>query len=139
MNLRKIFRRTATALLIFAIFFTATVVHAEVKTYTGVGEYFMTDETIDFAKNRAELIAERDALEQVKLYVKSNSRVINLKQLEDEIIVIAAGILHVTDTKFEIGDDAEGFLVKSFVTADIDIDELEKLLEHEIKTRLPDR
>ena len=132
-----LFKRTA-ALLIVTILFAAATAHAEIKIYTGIGEYTMNDKTIEFAKNQAELIAERNALEQVKLYIKSNSRIVNSKLVEDEIIVIAAGILHVKDTKFEIDDDADEFIVKAFVTAEIDVDELKKLLEHEIKTRLPD-
>lgn len=135
MDSRKIFRRVVSTLFVVSIMLFASVVHAEIRTYEGFGEYFVKDdESIDAAKNQAELIAQRDALEQVKFYIKSTSKSVNSKWLEDEIIVIAAGILHVTNTKFDI-EVADSLIVKSFVTAEIDIDELEKLLEQAIKER----
>ena len=135
MDSRKIFRRVVSILFVVSIMLFTSATHAEIRTYEGVGEYFVKDdESIDFAKNQAELIAERDALEQVKFYIKSKSKSVNSKLLEDEIIVIAAGILHVTNTKFDI-EVADSLIVKSFVTAEIDIDELEKLLEQAIKER----
>lgn len=58
------FRRSVIVLLgvIFAL--NASIACAEV--YEGVGEYFMTDETVDFAKNQAELAAQRDVLEKYR-------------------------------------------------------------------------
>lgn len=135
MDSGKIFRRVASTLFVVSIMLFASVAHAEIRTYEGFGEYFVKDdESIDAAKNQAELIAQRDALEQVKFYIKSTSKSVNSRLLEDEIIVIAAGILHVTNTKFDI-EVADSLIVKSFVTAEIDIDELEKLLEQAIKKR----
>ena len=52
------------------IIFSAVTVHAEIKTYSGVGEYLMTTETVDFAKNQAEIFAERDILDKIRVYVK---------------------------------------------------------------------
>ena len=54
----KIFRQAAF-LVIAMIFLTSATTYAEIKSYEGVGEYFMTDETIDFAKNQAALSAQR--------------------------------------------------------------------------------
>lgn len=54
----------------------------------------------------------------------------------DEIITISAGIIRVIDTKFSITVDEGEIIVKSFVTAQVDTDELEKLLEQEVKSRL---
>ena len=113
-----------------------TVTRAEIQTYEGVGEYFITDETIDFAKNQAELIAQRDILESICVYVKSQSNMINHELGNDEIITVGAGILRMIDTKFSITANDIGVSVKSFVTAQIDTDELEKLLEQEIKRRV---
>lgn len=117
------------------IIFSAAAAHAEIKTYSGVGEYLMTTETVDFAKHEAELAAERYILEQVSVYVKHHASMTDHELDEAEIITIGAGILHVTDTKFSIEDVTEGLLVKAFVTAEIDTDELESLLEREIKAR----
>lgn len=135
MKWRKIFRR-AVMLIIFPILFFMTVTRAEIQTYEGVGEYFVTDETVDFAKNQAEIIAQRTILEEICVYVKSKSTMIDYELDNDEIITISAGILRVIDTKFSITADDDEIIVKSFVTAQVDTDELEKLLEQEVKRRL---
>lgn len=130
------FFRWITVLSIVTSFLLTTTAHAEIKTYTGIGEYLLTEETLDFAKNRAELEAERNVLEQVSVYIRGRSMMIDNELDEDEIITVGAGILHVTETKFSFESDAEGILVKAFVTAKIDVDELEKLLEESIKERV---
>ena len=124
------------SILLAIMLLSMTPAHAVTKTYQGVGEYTMADETIDSAKTKAELVAERDVLEQVSFYVKNQSAARNSKLENDEIIVIAAGILHVTDTKFQINDDGDTLRIIALVTADIDVDELEKLLEQAVKERL---
>ena len=131
--MQKFFRRSAAILLIFTSLLLTTVAYAEIKTYSDVGEYLMTNETIDFAKNQAELEAERKILEQVSFFIKERATMIDNELDEDEIITISAGILRVTDTKFLFEDDAQRILVKAFVTAEIDIDELKNLLEQSIK------
>ena len=123
------------SILLAIILLSMTSAHAETKVYQGVGEHFMTDETIESAKNKAELMAERDALEQVCFYVKSQSASRNSRLNTDEIITIAAGILRVTDTKFKINDDNNGLRITAIISADIDIDELEKLLERAVNER----
>lgn len=129
------FFRLVTILSIVTGFLLTTTAHAEIKTYTGIGEYLLTEETLDFAKNRAELEAERNVLDQVSVYIRGQSMMIDNELDEDEIITISAGVLHVTETKFSFESDAEEILVKAFVTANIDVDELEKLLEQAIKER----
>lgn len=128
-------KKFLTALLIAMSFFTE--VHAEIKTYEGTGEYFMSDETIDFAKNQAELVAQRAILDRISVYVKYESAMIDYELDEDEIITVAAGILHVIDTKFSMDNEEDLIKVKAFVTAQVDVDELKKLLEQEIKNRVP--
>ena len=108
---------------------------SEVKTFEGVGEYFMTDETVDFAKNQAELAAQRDILDKVCVHVKGQSKMIDNEFDNDEIITVSTGILHVIDTKFFITEENDGIIINSFVTAQIDIDEAIKLLEQTIKER----
>ena len=133
---RKIFQRTLAAILVamFTIF-GAAVAHAEIKTYEGVGEYSIEDKTIAFAKSQAELIAQRDALEQVKFFIKSDSHMVNGILKEDEIIAISAGILRVINTKFEIIDDESDSRIKAFVTAEIDTVELARLLDEAVKSK----
>ena len=136
MKRRKIFRRGLNVLIGVIITLNASIACAEV--YDGAGVYFMTDETVEFAKNKAELEAQRDVLEKICVYVKSISTVINNQLENDEIITISAGILHVIDTKFSMEQEDGLIEVKSFVTAQIDIDELKKLLERAIKERVSD-
>lgn len=136
MNFWKIFRQIVFTLFIAAILLCNSVSHAEIKTYEGLGVYYLNDgETTDFGKEKSALLAERDAIEQVKLYIKSDSRVVNSKLLEDEIITIAAGILRVIDTKHAIEVEDDALIVKAFVTATIDTDELDTLLDNAIKSR----
>ena len=117
------------------IFFTSATTYAEIKSYEGVGEYFLTDETIDYAKEQAELEAQSDILEKVIVYVKGISVMIDHELDSDEIITASAGILRVIETKFTMESDGDGITVKSFVTAEIDIEEVVKLLEQRIKDR----
>lgn len=136
--LRSEFFRRAVLIFIFgAIMLCTAVTHAEIKTYEGYGEHIMAErETADLAKEKAALDAQRDILEQINFYVKSNSKSRNSNLTEDEIITIAAGVLRVIDTKHAIDVIDYGLKFKAFVTATIDIDELETLLDNEIKRRM---
>ena len=126
--------RNFLAAIVVMILFASTA-HAEIKTYTGYGEYLMTDETINYAKKQAELYAQRDVLDKVCVFVKGQSLMIDNELSDDEVITISEGILHVTDTKFSLDMDEGGILIKSFVTAQIDTEELAELLEQAIKER----
>lgn len=116
---------------IFVMILFMSTAHAEIKTYEGVGEYIMTDEPLDFAKNQAELEAQRTILESVCVFVKSRSLMLDHELDEDKVIKISRGILHVTDTKFSMDMDEDGISIKSFVTAEIDTAELDTMLEQE--------
>lgn len=120
---------------VFALIFLTATAYAQIQTYTGNGEYLLTDENISFAKSRAEISAERNILDKVCVYVKGQSTVIDNELEDDEVISICAGILRVTDTKFKIVEDADGILVKAVVTAQVDIDELKILLNQAIAER----
>ena len=121
---------------VFALILLTATAHAQIQTYTGSGEYLMSEDTVvDFAKSRAAIEAERNILDQVCVYVKGQSSTIDNELDRDEVISIGAGILHVTDTKYQMLDDANGILVKATVTAQIDIDELETLLKQAIAER----
>ena len=121
---------------IFALILLTATAHAQIQTYTGSGEYLMSeDENVDFAKSRAAIEAERNILDQVCVYVKGQSSMIDNELDRDEVVSIGAGILHVTDTKYKMLDDADGILVKATVTAQIDIEKLKILLEQAIAER----
>lgn len=79
-----------------------SVAYAEVQTYTGVGEYVMSNfETPDSAMERAKAYALRDAQEQAGIYVQTYSKAQNFKLVKDEITTMTAGIIKVIETEIE--------------------------------------
>lgn len=135
--LRKIFRRMAAAILIVAGIFTANVVHAEIQTYTGVGEYYMSDfETFDVAQQRAKQRAEQNACEMAGVYVENNLEVVNAQVTKDEIITMTSGILKVSDVQYHrehFGNNTT--LIRATITAQIDSDDVLKWLNKDSRER----
>ena len=137
MSLNKFFRRTTALLTIVACSLFAEAVEAETQLYEGIGVYtILKDETPDFAKKQAKLDAERNALEQIYLYVKSQSASKNSKLTRDEIITVAAGKMNVLKTTFAMNKDAGNLVVTATVTAEIDPDEIPEAVERERQRRL---
>ena len=102
---------------------------AEIRSYEGVGEYVMSDfETPDVAKQRAKQRAEAAAQEQAGVFVRSNTKVVNLQMQSEEIEVMTAGIMKVHSVSYDVRPDAEGFVFVSKVLVDIDTDEIDKWL-----------
>ena len=121
-----------------ALFLLSSAAHAEVKMYEGSGEYFMTEETLDFAKNQAEILAQRNVLEQVSVYVETRASMIDHELDNDEIITISRGILRVLETRFSMESEVDGLAVKALVKVEIDTDELDALLAEEVqKHKMP--
>ena len=88
---------------------------AETKSIISEGSYNMGDgETPSVAESRALLNAKRTALEQAGTYVESYSRTKNYQLTEDEVKVIASGLMQVTilDKKRTIVGDGFRFWVK---------------------------
>lgn len=107
----------------------ANVANAEVKTYEGVGEYVMSDfETPDVAKQRAKVRAEQAAQEKAGVFVRSNTKVVNLQLKSEEIEIMTAGIMKVHSVTYDVKPDDGGFLFVSKVLVDIDTDEIDKWL-----------
>ena len=111
--------------------------HAEIKTYTGVGEYLMSDfETPEVAKQRAKARAEQNAQEQAGVYVSGYTQVKNMQVTEDEVIVITSGIMSVTDVSYEkrFGTD-DTTIFKATVKVNINTDDVNKWLEKGVQER----
>ena len=107
----------------------ANVANAEVRTYEGVGEYVMSDfETPDIAKQRAKARAEQEAQEKAGVFVKSNTKVVDLQLKSEEIEIMTAGVMKVHSVTYEVKPDAAGFLFVSKVLVDIDTDEIDSWL-----------
>lgn len=116
--------------MVFAtMFLLASVVHAEIKTYEDVGEFVMKTETLDFAKNQAKLSAARNIAEQIFVKVKSSTEVKNSELIHDEIILESENFLHIVDVKYKLEREGGEILVKAFVTAEVDSEEIEKLIK----------
>ena len=122
--------------LIGSILFTAQA-SAQIQTYEGVGEYWLErGDTLDYAKKKATALAERDALEQVYIYVSSDSTLRNSDLSKDEIITIAAGLIYVTGKKFSVSKADGNFVVRATVNAEIDIAAVVEAVEREKQSRL---
>ena len=107
-----------------------SVAHAEIKTYTGIGDYVLSDDVPPGdIKSKAKLYAERNALEQAGVFIGSLSVVKNAKLQDDEIVAFTAGILQIVDVQYEIIpiNDKSGIAkYRATVTAQIDTDVLDK-------------
>ena len=106
-------------------------VDAEVRTYEGSDEYIMSEfETIDIAKQRAKQKAERAAQEKAGVFIESNTEVVNMMVTKDEIRTMTSGILKVVDVQYDVKPltNANGFIIRATVKADIDSDDVAKWL-----------
>ena len=103
------------AIAIAIFLFLPSSVFAQIKEIVSEGAYNMGDgETPSIAESRALLNAKRIALEQAGTYVASYTKVENMQVTEDEIQVLASGIMEVTilDQKRTIVGDGFRFWVK---------------------------
>jgi len=118
--------RIASSLLFFVSFSflnLAALSFAETKEIVAEGIYVMGDgETPIVAESRAVEQAKRAALEEAGTYVKSYSLVKNFQVAEDDIEVLASGMMQISilDKKRSIEADAVKFWVriKAVVTPD---------------------
>lgn len=129
---------TKFLILLFNLLIISSFAHAEIKTYTGVGEYVMSDfETLDVAKQRAKLYAERNAQEQAGVFVESSSTVVDSQLTKDEINTMTSGIISVTQTDYQTLPSADGksILIRATIKANIDSDEINKWLNKDVQER----
>jgi len=125
-------------LIFISIFFFSPIAHAEIKNYSGFGEYLMSEfETLDVAKQRAKQKAARNAQEQAGVFVSSYTKIKNHQVTEDEIIAITNGILKIFDVKENLipQDGGKNILIQVTIKASIDSDEINKWLEKGIEQR----
>lgn len=128
--------RKFIALAVLTLIFCATTAHAEMQTYEGVGEYsIMQGETLNAAKQQAKKIAERNALEQIYFYVRSDSSSKNSTVDKDEVITIAAGLMNVLKTTYAVSKEDGSFVVKAVVVVEVDPDKLAEAVEREMQRR----
>lgn len=122
-------------LVIMGIFMTLFVLcgqgsaFAESKELLAEGTYVMGDgETPTIAEERALLQAKRSAVEQAGTYVESFSRVKNYQLTDDEVIVLASGIVEVqvVDKKRTVNGNGIEFWVK--IKATVDSDKIQEMV-----------
>lgn len=114
--------------LVTLLLFLPSVGFSETKEIVAEGAYHMGDgETPSVAESRALLQAKRLAVEQAGTYVESYSKVKNLQLTEDEIQVLASGLMEVTilDKKRSIVGDGFNFSVK--IRAIVHPDKMEEM------------
>jgi tetratricopeptide (TPR) repeat protein len=103
-----------TLFIIFVLLIPA-VCFSETTEIISEGIYNMGDgETPIIAEGKALEQAKRSAVEQAGTYVKSYSKVKNFQIAEDEVQVLASGIMEVTvlDKKRSVAEDAIKFWIK---------------------------
>ena len=117
----------------FQIFSAA---HAEIKNYEGEGFFAFKDETLDYSKNKAKEDAVRNIAEKIFVEVQSNSEIKNSELIHDEIILKTESFMKIFDIKYHIEPGDENyFIVHAIVRAEVDTDEIEKILKkHNGKT-----
>src|SRR4030065_527781 len=114
-------------LLLLFFFLLPSICFAEVKEIISEGTYNMGDgETPTIAESRALLQAKRIAVEQAGTYVESYTKVKNLQLTEDEIKVLASGLMEGTilDKKRTIVGDGFNFWVK--IKARVQLEKMEE-------------
>ena len=129
-------KQLMTALLIvIGLMSTAS---AEVQKYEGVGVYYMenSSETFERARSEAKKKAGRAVLEQIEIYVASESELKDFNLTEDEIVTIAAGIMNVTSVRYNVNSyDKNLFAVECILTATVDTDRIGEMVERERQAR----
>ena len=108
-----------------------SVANAETKIYEDVGYFALAEESLDHAKEKAKLDAARNIAEQVFVKIQGDTKVKNSVLERDEIITMTEGLMKILEVKYKIladDEDADSFIVQATVTAEVDTEELEKIL-----------
>ena len=105
---------------------------AEIKTYIGTDDYTVGErETQEEAQSHSKARALRNAQEQAGIYISSRSRARNLNLIEDDIFVLAEGVVKIIGapqyTK-EVLSDGKSILIHTTIKIHLDTDDLERRL-----------
>ncbi len=116
------------AVIAAILLFFPSLSFAQTKEIISEGTYNMGDgETPSVAESRALLKAKQIALEQAGTYVESYSKVKNITLTQDEIQVLASGLMEVEilDKKRTVVGDGINFWVK--IKAKVNPDKMEEM------------
>src|SRR3990172_1028158 len=120
--------RLVFSLLVIVLLSIPSALFAETKEIISEGTYNMGDgETPSVAESRALIKAKQIALEQAGTYVESYSKVKNITLTQDEIHVLASGLMEVEilDKKRTVVGDGINFLVR--IKAKVNPDKMEEM------------
>ncbi|MBR4904600.1 MAG: tetratricopeptide repeat protein [Selenomonadaceae bacterium] len=114
-------------MFLIATFMFSPAAEAELRTYTGVGEYRMGErDTLETAKQGAKEKAMRDALEKAGVLVEVHSRTEDFELVEDVITSRTGAVLKVKEVVY----DRQDLLIRATVTVDIDPEDLNSRLQN---------
>ncbi|MBR1396549.1 MAG: tetratricopeptide repeat protein [Selenomonadaceae bacterium] len=117
-----------------------SMAHAEVRTYTGIGKYIMSEyETQEIAQQRAINKAMRDAKDKAGVHLQTYSRSVSGNLTNDEIFAITNNITDVLEKKcvpvpFEANGEA-GLMYEATVTVTIDPNGISEWLKRDAQDR----
>ena len=131
------------------VYFNSTipVAYAEVKHYTGVGKYIISDfEDYEIAKQRAKYRAEQDAKDKAGVYLRNYSSTSNARLTEDDILTITNNIvseisIDYQKKPFEAYDNngkttgEVGYICEATIKVNIDTDGIANYLQFDDKTK----
>ena len=131
MYFKNFLRKFFVASLAIAILQINSAANAKAKIYDGVGYFPLVEESLDRAKEKAKLDGARNIAEQVFVDIKSEVETKKSILQHDEIIKTTEGLMKILEVKYKIladEEDAESFIVQATVTAEVDTEELEKII-----------
>lgn len=126
------------AFFVMSIFLFSAIASAETRTYEGVGEWTIVNETIEYANNQAKLDAERDVARQVYAYVEGNTITQDSMVEQDEAVVVTEGLMKIKDVKYRYSAMRDYILVTAIVTAEVDMEEAERIIHRAQKKKQSD-
>lgn len=122
------FMKYLSAIFILIFLLVPFISYSETKDIISEGSYNMGDgETPSVAESRALLQAKRNAIEQAGTYVESYSKIKNLQLTEDEIKVMASGIMEISILDRKRGVIGDGFHFWVKIKARIDSDGIQNM------------
>jgi|GEM_PF-1915774 len=131
MLIKNFLQKILIALIAFGVLQNFSVANAKAKIYDGVGYFPLVEETLDYAKNKAKLDGARNIAEQIFVDIESEVETKKSVLQRDEIIKKTEGLLKILEVKYKIladEDDENNFIVQATVTAEVDADEVEKII-----------
>ncbi len=131
MYFKNFLQKILIALILLGGLQNFSVANAGTKIYDGIGYFPLVEESLDHAKEKAKLDGARNIAEQVFVDIKSEVETKDSTLERDEITKMTEGLMKILEVKYKIladDEDENNFIVQATVTAEVDTEELEKIL-----------